>query len=142
MFPDFCLTFAGRYAILLSFNGVSPSGKAQDFDSCIRWFESNYPSHEKRIFCLPKDAFFNPSRRNGGLVCNHRGSAMYVISRTAAVWHQVRKRLHMLPVRRLDYIHLLTQVITSSPVGLITYATSSQLHTTVLPLICPCGQPI
>ena len=24
--------------------GVSPSGKAQDFDSCIRWFESNYPS--------------------------------------------------------------------------------------------------
>ena len=23
------------------FNGLSPSGKAQDFDSCIRWFESN-----------------------------------------------------------------------------------------------------
>ena len=22
-------------------NGLSPSGKAQDFDSCIRWFESN-----------------------------------------------------------------------------------------------------
>ena len=21
--------------------GLSPSGKAQDFDSCIRWFESN-----------------------------------------------------------------------------------------------------
>lgn len=26
------------------YNGVSPSGKAQDFDSCIRWFESSYPS--------------------------------------------------------------------------------------------------
>ena len=25
-------------------SGVSPSGKAQDFDSCIRWFESSYPS--------------------------------------------------------------------------------------------------
>ena len=25
--------------------GVSPSGTAQDFDSCIRWFESNYPSY-------------------------------------------------------------------------------------------------
>lgn len=23
------------------FIGLSPSGKAQDFDSCIRWFESN-----------------------------------------------------------------------------------------------------
>ena len=26
------------------YNGVSLSGKAQDFDSCIRWFESSYPS--------------------------------------------------------------------------------------------------
>ena len=26
------------------FIGLSPSGKAQDFDSCIRWFESNWPS--------------------------------------------------------------------------------------------------
>ena len=25
--------------------GMSPSGKAQDFDSCIRWFESSHPSH-------------------------------------------------------------------------------------------------
>ena len=25
--------------------GVSPSGKAQDFDSCIRWFKSSYPSY-------------------------------------------------------------------------------------------------
>ena len=24
--------------------GLSPSGKAQDFDSCIRWFKSNWPS--------------------------------------------------------------------------------------------------
>ena len=25
--------------------GVSPSGKATDSDSVIRWFESSYPSH-------------------------------------------------------------------------------------------------
>jgi hypothetical protein len=30
----------------LSSNGVSPSGKAQDSDSCIRWFESSYPSYK------------------------------------------------------------------------------------------------
>ncbi|MBP5289092.1 MAG: hypothetical protein J6Z79_04380, partial [Clostridia bacterium] len=34
--------------------------------------------HENRIFCLPKDAFFNPSRRK---------EAWYVISRFAAVWY-------------------------------------------------------
>ena len=27
------------------FIGVSPSGKATDSDSVIRWFESSYPSH-------------------------------------------------------------------------------------------------
>ena len=26
-------------------NGSSPSGKAQDFDSCTRWFESSWPSY-------------------------------------------------------------------------------------------------
>ena len=26
--------------------GVLPSGKARDFDSRMRWFESSYPSHE------------------------------------------------------------------------------------------------
>ena len=25
--------------------GLSPSGKAQDFDSCTRWFESSWPSY-------------------------------------------------------------------------------------------------
>ena len=28
------------------FLGVSPSGKAQDFDFCIRWFKSSYPCQE------------------------------------------------------------------------------------------------
>ena len=32
-------TLLGAYII-----GVSPSGKVQDFDSCIRWFESGYPN--------------------------------------------------------------------------------------------------
>ena len=27
--------------------GVSPSGKAWDFDSHMRWFESSYPSHKR-----------------------------------------------------------------------------------------------
>ncbi len=27
--------------------GMSPSGKAQDFDSCIRWFEPSHPSQQK-----------------------------------------------------------------------------------------------
>ena len=30
-----------------TFNGVSPSGKARDFDFRIRWFKSSYPSHKK-----------------------------------------------------------------------------------------------
>ena len=31
--------------------GVSPSGKATDSDSVIRWFESSYPSHWRYILC-------------------------------------------------------------------------------------------
>ena len=27
-------------------SGPSPSGKAQHFDCCIRWFESNWPSYD------------------------------------------------------------------------------------------------
>ena len=35
---------APRYSLVsMKDNGLSPSGKAQDFDSCIRWFESNWP---------------------------------------------------------------------------------------------------
>ena len=30
--------------------GVSPSGKATDSDSVIRWFESSYPSQNRAIF--------------------------------------------------------------------------------------------
>ncbi len=29
-------------------DGVSPSGKAQDFDSCIRRFESSHPNQIKQ----------------------------------------------------------------------------------------------
>ena len=57
VFPDFlcvavekfkkCLTECGFCAILfpLCSIGVSPSGKAQDFDSCSRRFKSGHPSH-------------------------------------------------------------------------------------------------
>ena len=36
-------------AFLQSYIGVSPSGKATDSDSVIRWFESSYPSHRYHI---------------------------------------------------------------------------------------------
>ena len=35
------------YAGGISADGPSPSGKAQDFDSCIRGFESRWPSDKK-----------------------------------------------------------------------------------------------
>ena len=31
----------GRNGILVSYIGLSPSGKAQHFDCCTRWFESS-----------------------------------------------------------------------------------------------------
>ena len=34
--------------IRLSIIGVQPSGKARDFDSLMRWFESSYPSYCRR----------------------------------------------------------------------------------------------
>ena len=37
------LSFIQRRAV--AYNGVSPSGKARDFDSRSRWFESGHPSH-------------------------------------------------------------------------------------------------
>ncbi len=33
------------YAIWAVKIGMSPSGKATDFDSVMRWFESSHPSH-------------------------------------------------------------------------------------------------
>lgn len=41
------LTISYKWDIITSSRkniGLSPSGKAQDFDSCIHWFESNKPS--------------------------------------------------------------------------------------------------
>ena len=46
---------------LFSFHiGASPSGKARDFDSLIRWFESSRPS--QRFWCRPSafDIWFDP----------------------------------------------------------------------------------
>ena len=37
--------------------GPSPSGKAQDFDSCIRRFESGRPSFRRRIWRKGKHCF-------------------------------------------------------------------------------------
>ena len=39
--------------IIYDMMGYRQVGKAQDFDSCIRWFESSYPCQQKEIgFCL------------------------------------------------------------------------------------------
>ena len=52
--PQKCLYFFNVYSIIYfaialercKMNiGVSPSGKATDSDSVIRWFKSSYPSH-------------------------------------------------------------------------------------------------
>ena len=37
--------FESHYPPFFFFIGLSPSGKAQDFDSCTRWFESSWPSY-------------------------------------------------------------------------------------------------
>ena len=48
----------------LSFHsGASPSGKARDFDSLIRWFESSRPSH--RGVVDPGIVSFHARRRSG-----------------------------------------------------------------------------
>ena len=39
-------------------NGPSPSGKAQDFDSCTRGFESRWPSEKRLNFYYGNSAFF------------------------------------------------------------------------------------
>ena len=45
------------YSNKIIYIGVSPSGKALDFDSSIRRFKSCHPSHEKSVFLL-EYAFF------------------------------------------------------------------------------------
>ena len=42
------LTFGGSIPLTRLIIGVSPSGKARDFDSLMRWFESSYPSYTCR----------------------------------------------------------------------------------------------
>ena len=39
--PDCGSGGLGFESLYPPFPGLSPSGKAQDFDSCIRWFESS-----------------------------------------------------------------------------------------------------
>ncbi len=47
--PPHC---AGRFVRRFSY-GMSPSGKAQDFDSCSRGFESRHPSQKGRLQGVP-----------------------------------------------------------------------------------------
>jgi hypothetical protein len=38
--------------------GASPSGKAADFESVIRWFESSRPSPRKEVKSISRDLLF------------------------------------------------------------------------------------
>ena len=50
----------GRSIVPAVLFGMSPSGKAQDFDSCSRGFESRHPSHKNSSFVQEtKEGFFN-----------------------------------------------------------------------------------
>jgi hypothetical protein len=40
------------------FAGVSPSGKATDFDSVIRWFDSTYPCQKNKAEAKESFGFF------------------------------------------------------------------------------------
>ena len=57
--PDKRGSGSPRSPVFLSI-GASPSGKARDFDSLIRWFESSRPS--QRFWCRPSafDIWFDP----------------------------------------------------------------------------------
>ena len=51
----------------MRYAAVAQLDRVPDSDSGGRGFESRQPYHKKRIFCLPKDAFFErcvPSSRN------------------------------------------------------------------------------
>ena len=43
------ITVTRLVVISVSYIGVSPSGKAQEFDSCIPRFESEYPSYDVKV---------------------------------------------------------------------------------------------
>ena len=47
-----CLWMKTRCTRSTDFNALSPSGKAQDFDSCMHWFESSKGSLELYSFIL------------------------------------------------------------------------------------------
>ena len=53
IYPSQVLTMHFNYDIIYKvFIGVSPSGKAKDFDSFTRKFKSCYPCQQKTHFCL------------------------------------------------------------------------------------------
>ena len=54
------LTGIAKCGIIPNILGYRQVGKAQDFDSCIRWFESSYPSQKKAL--AEASAFFNEAR--------------------------------------------------------------------------------
>lgn len=62
--------------------GMSPSGKARDFDSLIRWFESSHPRHSTRITMVLCAAF-----RKAWAACNAAGNYMQM----GLVWVSVHR---------------------------------------------------
>ena len=56
--PDCGSGGRGFESLYPPYNGLSPSGKAQDFDSCTRGFESRWPSGKRLNFYYGNSAFF------------------------------------------------------------------------------------
>ena len=71
------------YNIKVELNiGMSPSGKAPDFDSGTRRFESGHPSQQKQNICLPTNVLFLFIQAAG--LAYHRRT-------TCGVYHQGRR---------------------------------------------------
>ena len=79
------LTHKNNYDIIFDVVniGMSPSGKAPDFDSGTRRFKSGHPSQKRSNFCLPKVTSFFIHCESDGISSRF---SVYIIA--AGVYHQ------------------------------------------------------
>ena len=91
--------------------GMSPSGKARDFDSRIRRFKSGHPSQKK---ASRKTCFFLSNPKDWYVITAR--SAVHVIRRKATVWHHAPACITL----RIDAIHHFV---------MIPYGTLCRFHT-------------
>ena len=90
--------------------GMSPSGKAPDFDSGIRRFKSGHPSQKK---ASRKTCFFLSNPKDWYVIAAR--SAVHGIRRFATAWHHAPSCICL----RIDAIHHFV---------MISYVTSCRFH--------------